>query len=110
MDQVTEVFDKLGVRGVRPLRRTLIVRTNPLPQKTESGLIWLPSRSTSFYGGLPHMVLITALVLAAGPKCTVKVGETVIFQRLHFTRWVPYTTDTFVGWIDESQLVGYPQD
>lgn len=107
MDIVEETWNEIG-RRVRPLKRAVFVRTIPPPVKTESGLIWLPPKVTSFSHGLPHVRVVNAIVLSAGPSCTVKPGELICFQRLHFARWLPLReSECFVGWIDESQLVGY---
>jgi hypothetical protein len=104
---IAETWDVLGVKGVRPLGRTLFVRTEAPPQKTESGLLWLPPKVASFYGGLPHQRLVIATVLSAGPKAFVQAGDRVCFMRLHFARWHGLGEDQYVGWIDESQIFGY---
>lgn len=111
MDSIQSTLQELGVKTLRPLRRTIFIKTLPPPQKTDSGLLWLPPSLSSFYGEMPHLRILKGEVLAVGPTCTVKVGETVAFQRLHFARWTSLSVaDTYVGWIDETHLVGYPLD
>lgn len=104
MDVVEKTWEEVGTR-VRPLRRMVFVRTLPLEEKI--GSIWLPAKLTKFHGELPHMKTINAIVLSAGPKCTVKTGETVCFTRSFFAWWKKLEDGCMIGWIDESQLSGY---
>jgi len=107
MDLIERTWAELGVKGIRPLRRTLFVRTVPPATMTMSGRLWLPPKQIGFYGVLPHLRIVKGTVLAAGKDCSSKPGDYVCFQRLHFARWEPVQErDAYVGWIDESQLVG----
>jgi co-chaperonin GroES (HSP10) len=98
----------IGCR-VRALGRTMFVRTERPEQKTASGLLWLPPKQASFFGPLPHMRVVIGTVLSSGPKCSVKAGDRVCFQRLHFARWKDLGEDRYVGWIDENQLLGWAE-
>ena len=92
-------------RKIRPLRRILVVRTLPPEQKV--GLIWMPPKEAALWGGLAHQRTVRAVVMAAGPKATVKPGEVVAFTRLHFGWWNKFENDTYLGWVAEEQLSGY---
>jgi hypothetical protein len=90
------------------LRNTVLVRTEPLP--TESNGVILPDRATSFYGELPHVQFVTAIVLSAGPKATLKPGDRIAFTRLFFARYVEMKDKTMVGWIaNEENVLGYAE-
>lgn len=106
---IKATFAEIGIKGIRVPRWLILVRTEPLEQKTPGGL-WLPPKLTNFYGELPHLRPLVGLVLAAGPKAYVKVGDRVAFQRLHFQRWCQMQDGTFVGWIDYNQLHGFAED
>lgn len=104
--RVEETWTELGFR-FRPLRNVVLVRTDPLPTVTEGGII-IPDKLTSFYGELPHVQLVTATVLASGPKADLQPGEKICFQRLFFARWLEMGDKTLVGWIaDERNVVGW---
>lgn len=105
-DIVKKTFEEMGIPGFRPLRSVVLVRANPVPKKT--GSIYLPEKLTSFFGELPHMQPITATVLAAGPKASLKPGETIAFLRLHFSWWMKLEDGSYVGWLlDEANIIGY---
>lgn len=104
-DLAKRTFDELQVPGFRPLRDVLLVRTNPMPLRT--GSIFLPNKLTSFYGELPHMQPITAIVLTAGPKAVAKPGDQIAFMRLHFIRWETLEDKTVAGWISEANVFGW---
>lgn len=107
MDIIKQTFDEMGIPGFRPLRALILVRANPVPTKTSGG-IYLPTKLTSFFGELPHMQPITATVLAAGPKATVKPGEVIAFLRLHFSWWMKLEDGSYVGWLlDEANIIGW---
>jgi hypothetical protein len=112
--ELNAIMEGCGVKAIKPLRKMLFVITDAPPQKTASGLLFLPPKISSFYGELPHIRLVTGTVIAAGPKATTTVGARVIFQRLHFARWQKFSKadepEVYVGWIDEDSLVGYPED
>lgn len=106
MDIIKKTFDEMGIPGFRPLRSVVLVRANPVPKKT--GEIFLPEKLASFFGELPHMQPITATVLAAGPKATVKPGEMIAFMRLHFSWWMKLEDGSYVGWLqDETHVIGW---
>jgi len=108
MDLAGRTWKELGIKRVRPLRRMLFVRTEPFENKTASGLLFLPGRLHGFFGGLPHMRNVFGTVVSAGPDCTVKIGERIMFVRLHFAHWKPLLEEgAYIGWIDETQVVGY---
>lgn len=104
-EKIQKTFEELGIKGFRPWRDLLIIRTNPMPKKT--GSIYLPEKLTTFYGELPHLQPITGMVIAAGPKATVPVGDHVAFMRLHFARWQTLEDGTVVGWIQEAHVEGH---
>lgn len=109
-DVVQATWDELGYR-IRPAFAKVFVRTELPPQKFADSLLWLPPREASFFAGLGHQRLVTATVLSCGPLAkAVKVGERVCFQRLHFGHIKQLDDKTFVGWIEQEQLAGYPED
>jgi len=108
MDVVERTWDELGYR-IRPLKYWVFVRTEPPYRRTEGG-VWLPHKQVDFYGGLPHKRVVKGVVCAVGPTATVKVGERVCFQRLHFASRQRMADGTHFGWIDCNQLLGYPED
>lgn len=109
MDLASKTLAELNLKSIRPLGRMLFVRTEPFENKTPSGLLYLPGKLHGFFGGLPHMRNVFGTVVAAGPKCSVKVMERIMFIRLHFAHWKPMMEEgAFLGWIDESQVIGYP--
>lgn len=102
--KLRRTFDELGIKGFRAMRKMLLVRTEALPQKI--GLIYVPPKLATFYGELPHLQNIYAMVLAAGPKADCKPLDRVVFQRLYFARWQHMEDGTVVGWIDEANVYG----
>jgi co-chaperonin GroES (HSP10) len=124
-DEIGEVLAELGVKSIRPLRRTLFVRTRPIEVVSPGGII-LPQSATGFYAGPAHLRMLRALVLAAGPECMDAVaGDTILFQRVHFARWEEIDRGeeassggtcweregrSFVGWIDEENIIGMEGD
>lgn len=108
MDHVEQTWRELGYM-VRPLYAKVFVRTETPPEKI--GLIYMPPKEADFYGGLGHQKLVTAIVLSTGPMAKlVKPGERVCFARLHFGHIAKLSDKTFVGWIEQEQLAGYPED
>lgn len=105
---VASVWQELGKR-YRPLRRVLIVRTDPQSQSTPGGIL-LTQKESDLYTGMPHMRVVKATVLAAGPKASTAVGARVCFQRLHFAWFAKLEDKTLVGTIEEEELVGYLED
>ena len=109
-DVVQATWDELGYR-IRSVFAKVFVRTELPPQKFPDSLLWLPPKEASFFAGLGHQRLVTATVLSCGPLArSVKVGERVCFQRLHFGHIKQLDDRTFVGWIEQEQLAGYPDD
>lgn len=111
LKRVEETWEELGYK-IRPLSYWAFVRTEPLPQKTASGLIWLPPKMATFYGELPHMQPIKAVVCSVGPAAPADLvpGVRVVFQRLHFARHVMLKDGTYFGWINPEQIYGIPLD
>jgi hypothetical protein len=103
-------WDELGYR-IRPKFAKVFVRTELTPQKYAGSVLWLPPKEASFFAGLGHQRLVTATILSCGPLArAVKVGERVCFQRLHFGHIKQLEDKTFVGWIEQEQLAGYPDE
>lgn len=102
--RVKQTFEEMGIDGFRPWRDLVFVRTNPMPIKT--GSILLPFKATSFFGQLPNLAAISAVVLAAGPKATCKPADGVVFMRTNFAWWMAMEDLTYVGWIQEANLLG----
>lgn len=114
MDIVERTWDELGYR-VRATGYRTWVRTLPHPRKI--GSIWLPPKAASFYGELPHLRTIFAVVLSSGPVGVakeLKPGMIVAFKRLEFAWWAklkPAQTDEYgadeeyVGYIDANHIV-----
>lgn len=107
MEVVEKTWAEVGCK-VRPIRRWVMVRTLPVEQKI--GSLYVTPKESSFYGVLPHMRNVRAIVLSAGDKAFVKPGEEVVFSRLHFALWKNLEDGCKVGWIDENQLLGYAED
>lgn len=98
---VQETWEELGFR-VRARGYYIWVRTLPFPRKI--GSIWMPPKLQQFYGELPHLVTIRALVLSAGNAGLaegIHAGETIFFKRLHFAEY------RRVGEREEQQRVGW---
>jgi hypothetical protein len=111
-DLIKKTFEELEVKALHPLRWMVFVRTLPLEQKTESGKLWLPPSCTdmypSMYVELPHLRIVRAIVLAAGPKAyAANPGDTILFKRLHFAYWKKMADGTYVGWLDYNDVIGF---
>ena len=66
------MFQSLQIKGtIRPLQDWLILRPLKEPAKTKGGIL-LPENARD-YGRCP--------VVAAGPKCELKVGDVVFIQK-----------------------------
>jgi hypothetical protein len=83
----------------------LIIRTDPMVGSTRGGII-LTARESSFYNGPPHQKVIKATVITTNERSEFKPGDRVCFQRLYFKRIVELRDKTFVGSINETQLIG----
>ncbi len=104
-----QTWDAVGFK-IRPLFAKVFVKTDPPAQKI--GLIYLPPKEAQFFGGLGHMRLVTATVIAVGPLAkSVKLGDRVCFRRLDFGHFVKLRqedqSEVFVGWIEQEQLSGF---
>lgn len=114
-DLIEKTFVELGVKALHPLRWMVFVRTLPFEQKTESGKLWLPPSCTDMYPSmhteLPHLRIVKAVVLAAGPKAyAANPGDTLVFKRLHFAYWKKMADGTYVGWLDYNDVIGFSED
>jgi hypothetical protein len=119
LDLVERTWAELGFRIQAP-RFLVWVRTLPVEQK--QGLIWLPPKQSSFWGGLPHLRTVRAVVLSAGPAGlakTLRPGDVVAFSRGHFNRFFQLEptqetlsgrSEEFVGVIDSNDLFGYADE
>jgi len=100
---IAATWEECGVRRVRPLRNMVFVRTELIPEYI--GHIFIPPHLRASYSHLPHKVMLHALVLGTGPKCTaVKIGDRIAFSRLFFARWQYMNDKTLVGWINEDNI------
>ena len=90
---------------VQPLGRMVFVRTLPVEDKV--GSLYLPPKEAGYMGGMAHQKTLKGIILAAGPKSQVQVGERVCFTRLYFAWWKKLGGGALVGWIDAAQLTGY---
>lgn len=100
-----EVRTRLGC-SVRATGSKVFVVTD-LPAK-KVGSLWLPVKLTSFYGDLPHLVVVKATVLSVGPKVRgIKEGARVAFPRTYFAKWKELEPDVMVGWIEAANLSGF---
>lgn len=107
---VEETWNELGYQ-VRPLFAKVFVRTEPPSEKFPGSLLFMPPKDAHFFGGLGHQRLVTATVLSTGPMAkSVKVGDRVVFQRLHFGHIAKLEDKTFVGWIEQEQIAGFPDE
>jgi len=108
MKFIEEAWKLLGWK-IRPMRRLVIVRTLPIPTKSESGLLHLPSSLTGFYDGLANKKIIEAYVLRTGPGVTqVREGDKVLFMRISFARFERLAGDeeSYLGYLDETEILG----
>lgn len=102
--EVDKVWQKLGFR-IQATKGRLFVVTD-LPAK-KVGSLYLPMKATTFYGDLPHLVMVRATVLSAGTKAHgLNVGDRVTFPRTYFIRWRELEPDVMLGWVEKSQVSG----
>jgi hypothetical protein len=100
-----EVWARLGHRVQATAGRVFVV--TDLPAK-KVGSLFLPMKATTFYGELPHLVMVRATVLSAGPKVQgLNPGDRVTFPRTYFIRWRELEPDVMLGWVDRSQISGF---
>ena len=105
MERVEDTWKEMGHK-LRMLRKGVLVRTDPLP--TEVNGVILPPRAASFYGELPNVSFVTAVVLSSGRDATLKPGDRIAFIRLFFARHLEMEDKTLVGWIaNEENVLGY---
>ena len=110
MNLAEQTLSELGLSEIRPLRNMVFVRSEPFTNMTPSGLLYLPGKLHGFFGGLPHMRTVYGTAVAVGPKCSIQVGERIMFMRLHFAHWKPLMEEgAYLGWIEENQVIGYPE-
>jgi len=106
--QVERTWKELGYK-VRPVFAKVFVVTDAPAQKI--GLLWLPPRAASFFGGLGHQRIVTATVLSCGPGAKyVKPADRVCFARLQFGHIAKLPGERYVGWIEQEQLAGVPEE
>lgn len=102
--QPAEVWSRLGHRVQATAGRVFVV--TDLPAK-KVGSLFLPMKATTFYGDLPHLVMVRATVLSAGPKAQgLNPGDRVTFPRTYFIRWRELEPDVMIGWVSHSQVAG----
>jgi len=119
-DLVERTWQELGYK-IRAVGCKVWVRTFPHKKKSRGGL-WLSPRQASFYGELPHLVTVEAVVLSAGSKglaIAVKPGDRIAFSRGHFARYVQLEStevdaygpsEEFVGYIDIYDVFGFIEE
>jgi hypothetical protein len=119
LDLVERTWAELGFRIQAP-RFLVWVRTLPVEQKR--GLLWLPPKHASFWGVLPHLRTVRAVVLSAGPRGLAKAmkpGDVIAFSRGHFNRFFQMqptevtesgTSEEFVGVIDSNDIFGFSDE
>lgn len=117
---VEKTWQELGYR-IRSVGYKIWVRTLPHRRRSPGGL-WLSPRQASFYGELPHLVTVEAVVLSTGPRglaTAVKPGDVIAFSRVHFARHVQLqpteidaygTSEEFVGYVDANQIFGFVEE
>jgi co-chaperonin GroES (HSP10) len=114
---VDATWEELGFK-VRPLGDRVFVRTDPLPEKTRSGLYAPPIMASPYGQRIGRAVVMTATVLSVGRgmydkkgrlyPTEVKPGEKVMFTRFEFAWMWKLSDGTLVGWIREPHLIGQP--
>jgi hypothetical protein len=104
-EKVQQTWAEIGFK-IRPLRSLVFVRTDR-PQE-RIGSIYLTQEAASFYyPRAPHAHIVSATVLSAGPKTQLTPGDRICFQRLHFAWLFQLADRSYVGYIQEGNLVGY---
>lgn len=105
-EQIAEqTWKELGLE-VKAIGKRLIVRTESLPEKL--GEIYLPAEYTETFGRrLGAKVPITAVVLSKGSRVSdaISVGDRLLFPRLVFGWTYKMADKTFVGWVEESEVL-----
>jgi hypothetical protein len=102
---IEETWKEIGIKVTQAFGRMVFVRTLPLQPATSNGLI-LPDHEW-LYAGPAHLRFVKGLVLVADKNCSVKMGDTVLFQRLVFARWFQLPNQIYVGWVKEAELLGW---
>lgn len=104
---VEAAWEELGFR-VRAQAYWVFVKTEPLPQKTDSGKLWLPPSMTTFYGPPAHTHYLYGTVLAAGPRCAeeLKPGVRIYFPRVQLAKYRGFADGTHFGWLSQEFVVG----
>lgn len=112
LSRVEETWDELGFR-LRAIGTIVFVRTDPLPDRTEGGII-VPQDQADVYGSrLGSKVHLTGTVLSAcrtkavGSKkdntrpSDLKPGDKILFTRFEFAWLYKMQDGTRVGYIRE---------
>ena len=105
LERVEATFKELGF-GLNVMRHLVFLRTDAIADRTAGGII-LPQKKTRFYEGLPHLRLVTGIVVAIGPKVYgVKVGDRIAFKRLKFMWHWKLQDGTYVGHLPMMEITG----
>lgn len=106
---IEETWEKIGFR-MRPMRRLIAVRTHPFASSV--GGILIPESLTTMWGGiLGNQKIVVATALSVGPDCVeAEPGQILMFLRLFFINHTKLDDGTYVGWVDEQNLIGYPEN
>jgi hypothetical protein len=108
---VEDTWDEIGHK-IKATGFKLWVRTLPHPRKV--GRVWLPPNRGRFYGELPHLKLVFAVVLSVGPHARsqheLQPGTIVGFKRLNFAWWRKLEGANEDEWGSDDQFVGYLQN
>jgi len=111
--RVQRTWEELGYK-IRAMNNRVWMRTFPLPQMTESGLLHLPPKKTSFYGEkMASKMYVTATVLALSEEAKrsgIKVGHELLFTRLEFARHCYMDDQSLVGWIRVEHILAIVDD
>jgi hypothetical protein len=111
--RVQRTWDELGYK-IRAMNNRVWVRTFPTPQMTESGLLHLAPRQSSFYGErMASKMYVTATVLALTDHSKIAeigVGDELLFTRLEFARHCFMDDQSLVGWIRLEHIMALVED
>jgi hypothetical protein len=105
-----DTWKELGFQ-LKAVGKRMLVRTEVLPQKM--GSLYLPSQYSETFGQrLGAKVPITAHVLSKGSRVSdaISVGDRLLFPRLVFG-WTHRLADkTYVGWVEEAEVLAHAGD
>lgn len=103
---VALTYEELGIKRIRPMKKWIFLRTDAVADRTPGGII-LPLKKTRFYDGLPHLRLVTGVIIALGPNVyDCHIGMRVAFKRAPFAWQWKLKDGTYVGYIHERELAG----